>query len=463
MGISFGSINTGLPKNIVQQLVEAERIPIQKLEGRKAKIANKKALVGQLTGLVQGLRTDLRANSSSKMLREVTVNTRDDLVSVDVDKNIVQPGIHQIEIVSLAKRSTGTSNGFEDPNNVYTGVGYIRYSLPNGEEKDVFIGPENASLNGIASVINSDPANGLNAVVINDGSGDEAPWRLNLSLTESGDENKVEWPYFYLIDGDDDLYIENEQKAKDARIKLNGFEFEVASNKLKSIIPGAVVTLKRPAPGEEFAIEITEDSAKVTDKVKGLTDKINAVISFINEQNRLTESSDTSQTLGGDIMLQTIESRLRNSVFTPVKTPIGDVRAADYGISFQKDGTLTFDTKTFEKKTSEDYRKLSMFMTGFMDEEGEQVQGFIKNLMTVADQLVSYPAGLLKSKEGTLDSNIRRIDRNIAQKERFLAQKEKNLKRKFSRLESTISNIKNQGAGLGSIGAGGASPVQQLG
>ena len=66
LGISFGSINTGLPKNIVQQLVEAERIPIQKLEGRKAKIANKKALVGQLTGLVQGLRTDLRANSSSK-------------------------------------------------------------------------------------------------------------------------------------------------------------------------------------------------------------------------------------------------------------------------------------------------------------------------------------------------------------------------------------------------------------
>ena len=67
---------------------------------------------------------------------------------------------------------------------------------PNGEEKDVFIGPENASLNGIASVINSDPANGLNAVVINDGSGDEAPWRLNLSLTESGDENKVEWHTF---------------------------------------------------------------------------------------------------------------------------------------------------------------------------------------------------------------------------------------------------------------------------
>ena len=175
----------------------------------------------------------MQANSSSKMLREVTVNTRDDLVTVDADKNTVQPGIHQIEIVSLAKRSTGTSNGFEDPNEVYTGVGYIRYSLPNGESKDVFIGPENASLNGIASVINGDPSNGLSAVVINDGSGDEAPWRLNLSLTESGDENKIEWPYFYLVDGDDDLFIESEQKAKDARIKLNGFEFEVPSNKLK--------------------------------------------------------------------------------------------------------------------------------------------------------------------------------------------------------------------------------------
>ena len=90
-------------------------------------------------------------------------------------------------------------------------------------------------------------------------------------------------------------------------------------------------------------------------------------------------------------------------------------------------------------------------MTGFTNEDGEQVQGFIKNLQSVADKLVSYPAGLLKSKESTLDSNIRRIDQNIAQKERFLAQKEKKSKKKVLKIRINNFKYKKSGCSLGSL------------
>ena len=52
MGISFGSIGTGLPKDIVQQIMAAERLSVKKLEERKVKIDEKAALVNQLSGLV---------------------------------------------------------------------------------------------------------------------------------------------------------------------------------------------------------------------------------------------------------------------------------------------------------------------------------------------------------------------------------------------------------------------------
>ena len=43
MGIAFGSIGTGLPKDIVQQIMAAEKISLNKLEERKDKVNAKKA------------------------------------------------------------------------------------------------------------------------------------------------------------------------------------------------------------------------------------------------------------------------------------------------------------------------------------------------------------------------------------------------------------------------------------
>ena len=113
------------------------------------------------------------------------------------------------------------------------------------------------------------------------------------------------------VDGWDDLYIEKERKAQDAKVKLDGFEVELPDNKTSELIPGLTIDLKKAAPGEEFPIIITEDTEAVTAKIRDIIDKINAVFKFIIDQNTLDANSDTSQTLGGDIVLQTLESRLK--------------------------------------------------------------------------------------------------------------------------------------------------------
>ncbi len=49
-GISFGGINTGLPPNLVDQLIDAERIPIRNIEQKKGKEEARLDLVTQLDG-----------------------------------------------------------------------------------------------------------------------------------------------------------------------------------------------------------------------------------------------------------------------------------------------------------------------------------------------------------------------------------------------------------------------------
>lgn len=462
MAISFGSIATGLPKDIVKQIISAEQIPVQNMEKQKSKIQDKKGLVDQLVKLVEDVRGNLALNANARSLREFKVDTNTDIVGVTTDKNRALPGSYQLEVLSLAQKSSAMSTGFADKDESYVGVGFIQYTLPDGETKDIYVDSDNSSLTKIAKLINKDSALGVTANVINDGSGSDTPWRLILSLNKTGDDAAVDFPYFYFVDGEDDFQLEFQREAHDAKVKLDGFEIEAPENKIADLIPGVTLDLKKAKPGEEFTVKISEDIQAVGAKVGDLVTKLNAVLSFIKQQNTMDEKTDTSRTLGGDIMLQSLEGRIHSAVFKDVLTDKGYIRAGDIGLSFTREGLLQFDDKKFEAKISEDYNSVAQVLTGTYTAEGGKSEGFMDNLNSMVSTALRMPDGLVQSRKRTLQSNIEQIDRRIAQKQRYIEEKEKNLKDKFSRLEGTISRIKGQGAGVASLG-GGADPVQQLG
>ncbi len=462
MGISFGSINTGLPKDIVKQIIEAEKIPIKKMEGRKGKVKAKQDLVSDLVKRMEDMRALLNTNADARNLKEIQANYNDKIVGVTMDKNKAKPGSHQIEVVQLAQKSSAMTSGFEDKEESYIGVGYIQYHLPNGESRDIYVDSENATLSGVAKLINNTPDAGMTAKVIDDGSGSESPYRLILSLSDTGDASKAEFPYFYFVDGENDFFLEKEREAQDAIIKVDGFEVQLPENKAKDIIDGVTVDLKKAVPGEEFTLQVSEDIGKISEKISDMVDKINSVLSFIKEQNTLDENSDTTKTLGGDFILQTIEGRLRSSMFKNILTEEGYKRAGDIGITFQRDGLLKLDSKKFDNMLSSNYTVVSQVLTGFVSEETGNSPGLVDNLKDAVSETLKSPGGILRSRQRSLRNNISQIDRRIQQKQRVIERKEKNLKDKFARLEGTISKIKNQGAGIAALGAQ-ANPVTQLG
>ena len=462
MGISFGSINSGLPKDIVQQLVAAEKIPLRGMEEKKDKINSKKALLADLTSRVEKLKGNIYANKGDRSFRELSVNVSGDSISANVDKNIAEPGAYQIEVVQLAQKSSAISNGVEDKDKTYIGVGYIQYDLPNGETKEVYVDQEHSSLSGIAKLINADSENGMRANVVNSGDGSDEPWKLIISLEETGDDNKAIFPNLYLVDGEVDLWFENHRDAQDAKIKLDGFEIEIPSNQATEVIPGVTLDLKKAKPGEEISVEIVEDTAKIATKMEDIVKSINDVLTFIKEQNAMDETTDTSRTLGGDITLQTIESRVRTAVFSGIQTDFGAKRVSEIGISFQRNGLLSLDTEKFKVALESNYREVSQIVAGKYTKENGKIKGFIDNLENVVEGALRRPSGTLTSRKQGLDSQIKQIDRRIENKQRQIEQKERVLKAKFARLEETISKIQSQGSGLAGLG-GGFNPVQQLG
>lgn len=463
MGISFGSINSGLPKDIVQQIVEAEKIPLKQMEARKTKIEDKKALVSQLITLVENMRGEILKNKGARSLREMKVDTGGNTnVAVTADKNVANPGEYNLEVLQLASKASAISNGVEDKDKTYLGVGYIQAVLPNGDTKEIYVDQEHSSLNGIAKLINEDTSLGMKATVVNDGKGEDEPYRIMISMEGTGDVNDVEFPYMYLVDGEVDLYFDEQKPAVDGKVKLDGFEIEVPSNKVTDLIPGVTIDLKKAKIGEEISIGIKEDVEKIGIKITSLVDNINHVLKFIKDQNTLDDKSDTSRTLGGDLTLTTIESKIRTAVFTPVATESGPHRVGDFGISFERSGLLKFDSAKFEAALAKDYKMVSQTLTGMYDFEQGKSNGFIDLLEDSAKALLNNPNGALQSRKAGLQSQIGNIDRQIVNRQRMISSKEEVLKAKFARLEETMSKIKGQGAGLAGL-AGPVNPVQQLG
>jgi flagellar hook-associated protein 2 len=464
LGISFGSINTGLPKDIVKQIIAAEKIPLQKMEERKSKIQDKKKLVTELTTIMKNVKKNLLQNGNARSLRELKVSANEDIVDVTVDKNIATPGSHQFEVVRLAQKSSAMSVAFEDKDDSYTGVGFIQYYLPNGDSREIYVDSDHASLNGIAKLINKNTDSGMRASVIDDGSGKEEHWRILVSLKQTGDENKATWPHFYFVDGYQDFYLEKERPAQDALVRIDGFEVEVPENKVKDMIPGVTVDLLKAEPGEEFTINIGEDAEAVSGKINDLVETINLGLSFIKEQNTLDENTDTSRTLGGDLLLQSLESRIRGIIFKGIKTSKGFQRLGDLGINFKRDGLLEVEQKKFDAIIARDYSSVSDILTGSFTAEGIKNPGFIDNFKNLVDQTLQFPSGLLTNRQRGLDNKLDQIDRRIEQKQRLINQKEQTLKDKFARLEGQISKIQSQGAGVAALGGGNAaSAVTQLG
>lgn len=458
----MGSINTGLPKDIVQRLMEAERLPVKQMEVRKEKISEKSGLVGELIGLVEGIRSNLAQNTNARALREFKVEANEEIVNVSADKNTAEPGSYQFEVLQLAQKSSAMSSGFADKDKSNIGVGFIQYRLPDGTKKEVYVDQNNSSLSSVAKLINNDTSNGMRANVINDGSGSDTPWRLILSLEETGAPNEAQFPHFYFVDGDQDFYLEFERKAQNAKVKLDGFEIELNENKAANLITGVTIDLKRAAPGEEFTIKVDEDVEAIRFKVVELVESINSVLDFIKVQNTMDETTDTSRTLGGDIILQTLESRLRATIFRDIETQFGAKKLSDIGITFQREGLLGFDEGKFNAVISENYQIASQILTGYFTETGK-TKGFIDHLTEMTDMSLRVPDGLLQSRRRSLGTNIDQMDRRIAQRERILGQKEQNLKDRFSRLEGTISRIQSQGAGLSGLAAAAGGGGMQIG
>ena len=449
--IKVPGMGSGL-MSVVDQIMLAEREPLKQMDVKKQKIEGKVGLVTDLEARLGKVKTELKSIVGGKKFQDYTLNVSDaDVIAGTVESEKVMPGQWKIEVVKLAENSGALSNVILDKDKTKMGVGYLKFNTPDGEKK-VFINDSNNTLDGIAKSINTSEL-GITATVVQDGSEGEDGYRLIMSSEHYGNNHDVYFPMIYLLDGEEDLYFDQERDSKNGLIRVNGFDVQVVNNKLDEVIPGVSLDLKSAKPGKEVNISLAENYEAIETKLRSFVDSMNGVLGFIQQQNMMDEKTDTSKTLGGDSSLRTVETRVKQLILNPVYGNQGSInRLSQLGVEFNRSGTLEFKEDKFKKLIKTNSKDVLEFLRG----DGSLQAGFIGKTRASIDALLGNGTGVISNKKKGLQTQISQIDRNIETKEKNLATKEDQLRRKFSKLEEQMAKLQAQGAQVGAIVGGGS-------
>lgn len=441
MGISFGGINTGLPPNLVEQLIEVEKQPMRNVEVRKAKTDSRLKLVSELDTKMRAISTNIKDLAGTKGFTAFKLDSGDpNVVQGSIDPELVTKGSWNVEVAELPQKAAAITNGFPDKDKTEIGVGYFKFETPQGT-REVYISGANSTLEGAAKAINTAGV-GVRATVLNDRKDPDAPFKLMIAGDNMGGDAGVKYPTLYFLDGDQDLVFESAKESKNGLIRLDGFDMEVTDLTVTDLIPGVTLDLKQAAPGKIVNISVKEDQQVVSGKLKGFVDSVNEVLSFIQKQNTLNEKSDTTATLGGDSLLRTVENDLRRLIQAPVYgTPGSITRISDLGISFNRAGTLEFKEEKFNQVLLAKTQDVQNFLVG----DGFNV-GFIPNLKRTLSGLTEGVFSPISNRKRGLEEQIKQADTRLENMERRLQGREKTLRQQFSNLEEKMSRMKSQGA-----------------
>lgn len=448
-GIRIGGLASGLPPNLIDQVLEAERSPIKQMEAKKNSIQDKVKLVSELETKIN----DINKNMNSLVGRKGFIDKKLDsnlpeVVNGTLDTDIAEPGSFALEVSQLATKSAVVSSGFPDKDQTKAGVGYIKFQTDEGE-KEIYISNEDEStLEKIAEKINASNL-GVKASVINDVNNKDRGYKLELYSEKTGEDEKVIFPTAYLLDGEEDLDFNEYKEPQNAVFKLNGHEFQTADNIVKDILPGVTLDLKQAKPGAEVRINISENYDAIAEKVKGFVDSYNAALSFVHSQNKLSPDGKGRERLGplgGESMTRMTEMRLKEIIQSPQMTNSSIKRISELGVEFTREGTLKLNADKLKKVVNNNPKDVVAFL------QGNNVDvGFIPSMNRRLRQLVDPNSGAVGAKKQNLQSQTNQIDDRIERKERSLEKREAQLRKQFSQMEESMSKLQGQAPALGGM------------
>ncbi len=437
--ISAAGIGSGLDiASLVTQLVDAERAgPQSRLQREETTARAQISSFGALKSALSQLGGSLKALKLATAFDPRKASSSAPTVVTATATAGAALGSFQVEVVSLASAQRLSSAAYAGASSVI-GTGTLAVSV-GGESFSVAIDSGNNTLAGIRDAINAASDNkGVTASVLNTTEGA----RLVISARNTGAANAITVTRSGGDGGLDALVynpgtlvnLELKSAAADAVVRVDGFNFSSASNRLTGAVDGVSFDLLSQAPGEIKTVSIARDTDSARKSVEAFISAYNTTIGSLNAATRYDAATKTGSSLTGDPLPRAVSAELRRIVGSTGGGNEGVRTLADLGINTSVSGTLTLDTAKFDKALNERPAEVAALVTG---------DNGLAAKLDATVQRMAGSGGAIEGRTKGLDQRLRGIDdRRVGLNER-LAAIEARYRAQFTALDGLVAQLRS--------------------
>lgn len=445
LGVGSGLDLTGL----LDQLQAAERGKLAPITLQKKQQQAKISAFGQLQTSLNAFQDAVAKINDPKLYQSLSANVRGtgggEAIKATAAADAL-PGSYRVEVSQLATSGTLASNrvGERDAAMDLQGATALQLTFCDGESVAINIA-EGSSLADIRDAINADKESGVNATIINDGTG----YRLALSSKTTGADASIE--SFSFVDADSAVvpgpFAEDaltKRPGENAALTVNGIAISSADNKIEGAIQGVTLNLTdlNIAEGETASstINIERDTLKQREAINGFVKAFNDLKGTIGKLTRFTGDSETAGELLGDNTVRTIESRLRSVLTGGVEG--GELSTLNQlGITLQRDGKLKVDEETLDGLIANP-QALNAFFAG--ENEGEGMAG---RLNTTIEQVLGNN-GVVKLAISGAENRVKSLDDRFERMEKTIEGTISRYRTQFGQLDAMIAQMNSMSSYL---------------
>ena len=431
------------PSTLATQLAGYDIIALQTSIAKQTKNldAQTKALASLRTALTtfRSSITALNSTTASVLKNSATMN-QEGIATITASAS-AKKGTYSINVTQLA---TAQQKGFEDLDDdaIKNATGTLKIDL-NGESIEV----EMDGLNSLAdfaeainktdfpSASNSNTAtsaqNGVTASLMRV----DGKVSLILNSDQSGAKYDIQLDTSGMTSGQD-IFDKEEiiTTGKDALFTLGDStkEYSSSSNTLDSLVDGVSIKLtSTTAKDKPLVISIDTDTTETQTQIQTFLDAYNTLRDTVSGLTATGSSSDTRGAFAGDASISALTSELSNML----RGTFGEQNMTKFGITADKDGKLSVDSKVLEEQLKNDPQTVAQFFNGN--------DGLIKSMDKSLDKYLSSSSGLLKGRQETLDRQKTEIDSKTEKMNTRYESSYNRYLKQFTQLQSLMTQMNN--------------------
>lgn len=439
MAVNFSGITSGIDtKAIIDATINAQRVPITKLNQKKSDWQTQISNLGKLASKIDELKTMMTdMKEMGKVLATKATVTDEAFATVSVDGAAVA-GHYDFTVSQLARAEKDRSAAFNsDFSEVKAGT--LTLQTPDKDPVEIKI-EEGDTLDDVVDKINASTAR-VDATIVRDGSKSY----LQLVASDAGHaiggvaSDAIKITESYTGTSGTELGLTEVVQAKNAKVNIDGLDIEARSNTIADKIPGVTLNLKKEGT---TALDVATNNDGTKDKLKGFVTKLNEVLSLIKSQ---TKTSDNARTLEPDPAVERIGRELRSLVSNPVTGVAGTYPSlASVGIKTTTTSTFEIDTTALDKALANDPRSIAKLFT-------QADTGVATRLETALKSYTDPIDGIIGSRKKALGVRVSDTDEQVARMEARLTTLQASMQRQFTKMEQALTNFQTQTRALTGI------------